>query len=54
LERIGLPKEDSTKQDDMSTILHVVQDMRNQMISYERKGITSNSSPISLLLLKPF
>jgi len=29
----------------MSTTLQLVQDMSNRMIAYERKGITSNSSP---------
>jgi hypothetical protein len=27
----------------MSTILHLVQDMSNRMIDFERKGVTSNS-----------
>jgi hypothetical protein len=40
LERTGLPKEDSIKKTDMSTILQLVQDMS------ERKRVTSTSSPI--------
>jgi hypothetical protein len=46
LERTGLPKEDFVKQTDMSTVLQLVQDMSNQMISYERKGVTSTSTPV--------
>jgi hypothetical protein len=46
LERTGLPKEDSVKQTDMSTVLQLVQDMSNRMIYYERKGVTSTSSPV--------
>jgi hypothetical protein len=38
LERTGLPKGDSIKQTDMSSLLQLVQDMKNQMIAYERKG----------------
>jgi hypothetical protein len=44
LERTGLPKEYFVKQADMSTILQLVQDMSNQMIYFERKGVTSTSS----------
>jgi hypothetical protein len=38
LERIGLPKGDLVKQIDMSTLLQLVQDMNNRMITHERKG----------------
>jgi hypothetical protein len=38
MERTGLPKGDSIKQTDMSTILQLVQYMNNRMIAYERKG----------------
>jgi hypothetical protein len=41
---MDLPKEDSIKQNDMSTVLQLVQDMRNRMIVYERKGLTLSSS----------
>jgi hypothetical protein len=44
LEITWLSKEDPTKQVDMSTDFQLVQDMSNQMISYERKVITSNYS----------
>jgi hypothetical protein len=46
LERMDLPKEDFVKQTDISTILQLVQDMSNRMISYERKVVTSTSSPV--------
>jgi hypothetical protein len=42
---MGLPKGDYVKQTDMSAVLQLMQDMNNRMISYERKGITSSSSP---------
>jgi hypothetical protein len=45
LARTGLPSEDYVKQNDMSIVLQLVQDMSNQMISFERKGVTSTSSP---------
>jgi hypothetical protein len=35
LERTGLPKGDSVKQTNMSALLQLVQDMKNQMIAYE-------------------
>jgi hypothetical protein len=38
LERTSLPKGDSVKQTDMSTLLQLVQDMNNRMIAYEQKG----------------
>jgi hypothetical protein len=41
LARIGIPTEDFVKQNDMSTMLQLVQDMNNQMISFERKYATS-------------
>jgi hypothetical protein len=53
LERTGLPKGDSIKQMDMSSLLQLVRDMNNRMIVYERKGnvpsltlgASSSSSP---------
>jgi hypothetical protein len=45
LERIGLPQGDSIKQTDMSTLLHLVQDMNNQMIVYEQKGNVPSLTP---------
>jgi hypothetical protein len=45
LARTGLPCEDFVKQNDMSIVLQLVQDMSNQMIAFERKGVTSTSSP---------
>jgi hypothetical protein len=45
LARTGLPSEDYVKQNDMSIVLQLVQDMSNQMISFERKGVTSTSTP---------
>jgi hypothetical protein len=51
LKRTILPKGDSIKQTDMSTLLQLLQDMNNQMISYERKGnvhsLTSGASSSS-------
>jgi hypothetical protein len=41
----GLHVEDFVKQNDMSIVLQLVQDMSNQMISFERKGVTSTSTP---------
>jgi hypothetical protein len=38
LERTSLPKGDSIKQTNMSSLIQLVQDMNIQMISYERKG----------------
>jgi hypothetical protein len=43
LEKTSLPKEDFVKKNDMYTIFQLVQDMRNQMISFERIGVTSTS-----------
>jgi hypothetical protein len=45
LERMGLPKGDLVKKTNMSSLLQLVQDMNNRMISYERKGNSSSSSP---------
>jgi hypothetical protein len=53
LEIRGLPKGDSVKQTDMSTLFQVLQDMNNRMIAYEWKGnvpslnlvASSSSSP---------
>jgi hypothetical protein len=45
LERTGLPKGDSLKQIDMSTLLQLVQDMNNRMIAYERKGNVPSLTP---------
>jgi hypothetical protein len=45
LERTGLPKGDSIKQTDMSTLLHLVQDMNNRMIAYEKKGNAPSLTP---------
>jgi hypothetical protein len=45
LERTGLPKGDLVKKTNMSSILQLMQDMNNRMISYKRKG-TSSSSPL--------
>jgi hypothetical protein len=47
LERTGLPKGDSIKQTYMSSLLQLVQDMNNQMISYERKGNVLSLTPRS-------
>jgi hypothetical protein len=44
LDRTGLPKEDYAKQTDMSTILQLMQDINNQMIYFERKGITPTAT----------
>jgi hypothetical protein len=46
MERTSLPKEYFVKQTEMSIVLQLVQDMSNQMISFERKGITTNSIPV--------
>jgi hypothetical protein len=45
LGRTCLHMGDLVKQTNMSTILQLMQDMNNKMISYERKGISSSSSP---------
>jgi hypothetical protein len=53
IERTCLPKGDSIKQTNMSTLLQLVQDMNNRMIAYEWKGnvpyltlgASSSSSP---------
>jgi hypothetical protein len=45
LERTVLPKGDSIKQTYMSSLLQLVQDMNNRMITYERKGNTSSLTP---------
>jgi hypothetical protein len=45
LERTCLPKGDSVKQNDMSALLQIVQDMINRMIAYERKGNFSSLTP---------
>jgi hypothetical protein len=45
LERTGLPQEESVRQTDMSTLLQLVQDMNNHMITFERKGIVSPLTP---------
>jgi hypothetical protein len=45
IERTCIPKGDSVKQIDMSTLLHLVQDMNNWMIAYERKGNVSSLTP---------
>jgi hypothetical protein len=45
LERTGLPKGDSVKQMDMSTLLQLVQDMNNRMIAYEQKGNVPSLTP---------
>ena len=46
LKIMGLPKGDYVKQTDMFTVLQLMQDMNNRMITYERKGITSSSSHV--------
>jgi hypothetical protein len=43
LTRTSLHVEDYVKQTNMSTVLQLLQDMRNIMISFERKGVTSTS-----------
>jgi hypothetical protein len=45
LERTGLPQGDSVKQTNMSTLLHLVQDMNNHIITYDRKGNVSPLTP---------
>jgi hypothetical protein len=45
LERTGLPQGESVKQTYMYTLLHIVQDMNNHMIAYERKGNVSPLTP---------
>jgi hypothetical protein len=42
LERTGLPKGESVKKIDMSSLQQLVQDMKNRMIAYERNGIASS------------
>jgi hypothetical protein len=41
LERTGLSQGESVKQTDMSSLLQLVQDMNNRMISFEKKGTVS-------------
>jgi hypothetical protein len=45
LERTCLPHGESVKQIDMSSLLHLVQDMNNRMIEFERKGTVSPLTP---------
>jgi hypothetical protein len=45
LERTGLPKGKSIKKTDMSALLHLVQDMNNRTIAYERKGNSPSLTP---------
>jgi hypothetical protein len=45
LERIGLPKGESVKQTNMYALLQLVQDMNNQMITFERKGNVPSLTP---------
>jgi hypothetical protein len=45
LERTDLPKGDLVKKTNMYTLLQLVQDMNNRMITYERKGNASSSGP---------
>jgi hypothetical protein len=45
LEITSLPKGDSIKQTDMYALLHLVQDMNNRMIAYERKGNVPSLTP---------
>jgi hypothetical protein len=55
LERTVLPKGDSIKKTNMSTLLHLVQDMNNRMIVYERKGNVPSLNPrVSFSSLPPF
>jgi hypothetical protein len=55
LKRMGLPKGDSVKKTNMSALLQLVQDMNNRMITYERNGNASSSTPgVSSSSLVPF
>jgi hypothetical protein len=45
LERTSLPKGDSVRQTNMSSLLLLVQDMNNRMIAYERKGNAPSLTP---------
>jgi hypothetical protein len=54
LERTSIPKGDSIKQTDMSTLLYLVQDMNNQMIVYERKGNVPSLTPWASSSSSPF
>jgi len=46
LARIGFLSEEYVKQNDMSIILQLVQDMSNQMIVFQRKGVTFTLTPV--------
>jgi hypothetical protein len=48
LKRIGLPQGESVKHTDMSALLHLVQDMNNCLLVYERKGNVSPLTPRAL------
>jgi hypothetical protein len=45
--KIDLPKGDSIKKTNMSSLLQLVQDMNNRMIAYERKGSVSSPSYVA-------
>jgi hypothetical protein len=45
LERTGLPQGELVKHIDMYTLLHLLQDMNNRMIAYEKKGNVSPLTP---------
>jgi hypothetical protein len=53
LERTCLPKGDSIKQTDISSLLQLVQDMTNRMITYERKGNVPSLTPGALSSSSP-